>query len=99
MNVDDILAEIEAERLWREQELRLLKNQLDNIMDEGNRNRYRNALTVMLYAYFEGFVKNSFSIYVEAINKEGLQCKDASPYLVAAALDKEFADLLDANRK
>lgn len=84
MNVADIRAEFEDELRWRTEELRFFKNQLTNFRSEDERTRFRRALIVMLYSHFEGFWKAAFSIYLNALNAESIQCKDAAHCLVAA---------------
>lgn len=99
MNLADIRAELEEELTWRLEELRFFKNQLAEFRKEEERDRFRRAMVVMLYAHFEGFWKAAFVIYVKAVNGCGLRCSEASESLVAAAFFEVFEALADANRK
>jgi len=85
--------------MWRLEELHLIRNQLINIPDEGDRRRYRKALVVMLYSHFEGFCKLAFSTYAQAVNGEGLTCCEANSFIAAATLDDVFRALLDTHKK
>jgi hypothetical protein len=48
------------------------------------------AILVMQYAHLEGFSQNAFSLYIRAINDQGISAKDIHPNLFACALVKEF---------
>jgi hypothetical protein len=99
MNLADIRAELEDELEWRLEEMRFFKNQLSELRTKDQCDRHRRALVVMLYSHFEGFWKAAFSIYVKAINAEGVLCKDATHSLVAASLFDLFASLSDHQKK
>lgn len=99
MNLADIRAELEDELEWRLEEMRFFKNQLADLRTKDQRDRYRRALVVMLYSHFEGFWKAAFSIYVRAINAEGVFCRDATHSLVAASLFNLYAGLSDHQKK
>jgi len=99
MNLADIRAQFEDELEWRLEEMRFLKNQLADLRTRDQRDRHRRALVVMLYAHFEGFWKAVFSIYVKAINGDGILCKDATHSLVAASLFDLLAGLTDHQKK
>lgn len=99
MSVEDVRAMLELELTWRENELRMLKNQLAHIHDEQSQAQYRKALVVMLYSHFEGFAKTALSIYIGAINQEGLKCSDVTPSIVAATLADTFSEIENPFRK
>jgi MAE_28990/MAE_18760-like HEPN len=44
----------------------------------------------ILYANWEGFVKESLLIYLEYIKAQNLECKELRPALIAYALNKDF---------
>ena len=90
---------MEAEREWREKEMRQLRNQLSLLSSEGQRKTARKALVVMLYAHFEGVSKALFSMYVNRINKLGLRVAEAVPHIGAATLAEVFNALRDPNKK
>jgi len=86
----NIREELENELTWRENELKLLKNQLVKIQTKKEQNIYRKSLVVMLYAHYEGFCNFAFQTYIMAINEESLLRKQVNNYLVAASMHQEF---------
>jgi hypothetical protein len=81
VDLAEFRAEIEAEREWREREMRLLRNQLSLLATEEQRKIARKALVVMLYAHFEGTCKALLSMYVNRLNNLGLRVADVAPAL------------------
>jgi hypothetical protein len=90
---------MEAEREWREREMRFLRNQLSLLALEDQRKTARKALVVMLYAHFEGVCKALLSMYVNWLNRLGLRVADVVPAVGAASLAKVFEALRDPKRK
>lgn len=99
MNLLSIRAELENERTWRQDEIRFLMNRLADLDKDDDRNRYRRAVLLLLYAHFEGFCKTALLIFVRAINKESLSCDAVQPELVAAACRPILRSLADPNSK
>jgi hypothetical protein len=90
--------QLELEREWREAEVRFLNN-LQSGLDDIERFKVRRSIVCLLYAHVEGFVKFSFSLYVDQINKQNLFCRDVNPAIAAAAFSKELSALKDVKRK
>jgi len=99
MTVEDVWAQLEAELLWRQEELRLLSNTIVKLPKENDRDLARRSQLVMLYAHTEGFCKVALSIYVKAINDVGLRCRDAQRALVASAFGDVFHAIAYGDRK
>lgn len=99
VDLAELRAEMEAEREWREREMRLLRNHVAALSTEDQRRVARKALVVMLYAHFEGLTKALLSMYVNRVNALALRVSDVAPSLAAAALTDLFRALRDANRK
>jgi len=95
MDLAGLAAELEEDLLWRQDELRLLSNQLVNL-SENDKARYRKALIVMLYAHYEGFCKFALSLYANAINNENLTCGQVNHHISAASLSNLFHGLVSA---
>ncbi len=96
MPLIDVLSfreEVEQERLWRESEIRLLKNNIANIEDFGEQKILRKALIVMLYAYFEGMCKFIFTSYIHHLNKLELQNSQVAWSLLASSFAPVFKAL------
>jgi hypothetical protein len=92
MDLADIRAQLESELTWRQNEMRLLHNQLEFIEKYEEKKRYRKSLVVMLYSHFEGFCKTAFLIYINAINKERFKCFEMNDYIITA----NFANIFTA---
>ncbi|MBI5590786.1 MAG: hypothetical protein HY881_09915 [Deltaproteobacteria bacterium] len=99
MDVAEVRAELEEELSCRLEEIRFFRNQLGEMHRVDDKERYCKCLVVMLYAHFEGFWKAAFSIYLKAINKENIKCRDAVAQIVAASMSDLFNALSDSNSK
>lgn len=96
MNLDDLRTELEGALTWRIVEYTSLKNLLKV---QGNKIPVIKTLIVMLYAHFEGFVKDSLELYVEYINSTGKELSCFINSIVVASLHKTFNSYEDKNRK
>src|SRR5580704_7509732 len=92
MTIDAVWAQLEQELSWRHDEIRLLSNTRNALRRESERDQFRRAQLVMLYAHAEGFCKIAFLIYIKAINDSGVACSTVNDELVASA----FSDLFHA---
>ena len=99
MTPSTVRAQLEEERAWRADEMRLLRNQLGALPSDEQRATYRKTLVVMLYSHFEGFCRNAFSIFVHALNSQGLKIADVNWSLAAAALAEVFNKLQNRDLK
>lgn len=98
MTADELRAALETELAWRQEELAFFKNQLNEIA-EGNQDKYRKSLVLILYSHMEGYIKICLQTYVQYINAQGLKRKDVNPGLMAAGMYKEFAAYENLDRK
>lgn len=98
MTADELRAALETELAWRQEELAFFKNQLNEIA-EGNKDKYRKSLVLILYSHMEGYIKICLQTYVQYINAQGLKRKDVNPGLMAAGMYKEFAAYENLDRK
>ncbi|MEY9967561.1 hypothetical protein ABIA33_005634 [Streptacidiphilus sp. MAP12-16] len=91
MNIVELRAELENDLSWRLDELRHLRNTLlaGDSADQWSATAMRTIL-VMQYAHLEGFTRNAFSVYVNAINEKSLKANELQPQLMASALTAEF---------
>jgi hypothetical protein len=99
VNLEAIRTEFEEEQTWRQEEIRFLRNQIENIVDLSEKMLFRRALVVMLYAHYEGFCKFALLQYVKAINRAAIKCEEASFAIVAGAWAKIFLELEMGNQK
>jgi hypothetical protein len=99
MTIDNVWAELEQELDWRQEELRLLSNSRNTLRREAERERFRRAQLVMLYAHAEGFCKVALLIYVKAINDRKIRRSLVCDALVVASLDDLFHALQFGDKK
>lgn len=88
---EDYIAEIEADRGWRMDEMRILGNMLMDIKTAEQQDRFRTVLAIMLYAHYEGHCKIALTVYAKYINELDLTCSEAIPALIASTLHREFS--------
>lgn len=94
MNVAEMRAQLEADILWRLDEIRHLRNLLLQGEEPEKASVYSlRAILVMQYAHLEGFTRTALSLYIDAINSQRLPAKSLRPELLAAALAGEFDTL------
>jgi hypothetical protein len=91
MDVSDIRSELEEDLAWRLDEIRHLRNSL---LGDVDRDQWTvvamRSILVLQYAHLEGFARNSFSVYVSAVNQQTLTASEIHPHLFASALIEEF---------
>lgn len=95
---EQLHAELESERAWREEELRFLQNQCKNL-SVADREKYSRALVLMAYAHVEGFTKFALLGYVRCVNSSGLKCDEVVEAIAAASLNDVFIALRNPEKK
>jgi len=98
MNIPEVQAQLEQELTWRRNEIRFLGNVMHSLLEETERQVFRKALLVMLYAHFEGFCKAALTTFARAVNQEGLECGALNESLSASVLHDAFSGL-SGNKK
>ena len=99
MNLGDLAAQLESELHWRQDEVRFFQNRGATLLTEEERDQYRRAVILVLYAHFEGFCKFGFELYRTTINSEQISCADATPAIAAAGWAQLFKELRDPSKK
>lgn len=98
-SLDTLLSQIEEDQMWREEELRFFENQLANIGNNLDEQKFfSKALILLLYSVFEGHVKFIFECYVKEINNQNLLCRDVITELTASNLNKIFEEFKNTQR-
>lgn len=94
-------SDLEEELAWRQEELAFFKNQLCNISNINNKEKYRKSLILMLYSHFEGFTKIGLQTYIQYINSQQIERKKVNANIIAASMSKELNayDNLDKKSK
>jgi hypothetical protein len=94
MSVADLRAELEEDLLWRQTELRSLRNLLigKKSRDGWAGNELR-VLMVMQYAHLEGFTRHALAVYLRGIAASNFTISELSPPLATSALLGEILAL------
>ena len=95
---EQLHAEMETERAWREEEMRFLQNRCKDLSD-GDREKYSRALILMAYAHVEGFTKFALLSYIRCVNSSGLKCDEVVESIAAASLNDVFLALSNPEKK
>jgi MAE_28990/MAE_18760-like HEPN len=89
--INDVRTQLEEDLTWRMDELRHLRNTLLGSVKPGDWPVHAlRAIMVLQYAHLEGFARNAFATYLDAVNGQQLQATEAHPHLFATALTPEF---------
>jgi hypothetical protein len=99
MNLADLLAQLESEKCWRQDEIRFFQNRGASLLRAEEQDQYRRAVVLVLYAHFEGFCKFALELYRNAINSEQIECRSANYAIVAASMANVFRDLRSPDSK
>ncbi len=99
MDIASLRAELESDRAWRDEELAKFHNIGSGIGNEDDQKRYRRALVLLLYAHFEGHCKFALTLYLGAVNREDITCKEATFAIAAASMADIFRDLMNVDRR
>lgn len=99
MTADELRAELEGELAWRQEDIAFFKNQLNNISDEIEKDKYRKSLVLILYSHLEGYIKIALQAYIKYINAQNLPRKDVITSLMAASMNPEFNAYDNLDRK
>lgn len=98
-SVEDVVGDLESDRLSRDSELRLISRLAENSEAENERAMLRRSLVLLTYSHLEGFCRFAISTYVSALNSAGLSCDAANAAVAAASMTKVFKALRDTNHK
>jgi len=93
---DNFIDTLDKEIAWRKKELTYLRSNVK----EGSANfktHLRSAI-VMLYAHWEGFIKNSCELYVSFIREKGLKYDELSENFIALALKQNLKEFEQTNK-
>ena len=92
-------AELEEDLEWREEEIRFLHRLQEETESDKDRERFRRALILLIYAHFEGYCKFALCLYVKAVNETELTCTEVDFALAAASLSDAFKALRNPDKK
>lgn len=98
-SVEEVVGDLESDRLSRDGELRLVSRLAETSTIESERAMLRRSLVLLTYSHLEGFCRFAISTYVSALNSSGLSCDAVTAAVAAASMTKVFRALRDTNHK
>lgn len=81
------------------EELAFFKNQLNNISDANEQDKYRKSLVLILYAHMEGYIKIALQTYIKFLNSQNLCRREVVSGLIAASMNIEFTAYDNLDKK
>lgn len=99
---EDFVDKINSCRAWRRQELSRVRMGVESLYSEDRlyEQNVRYVLRgsyLMLYAHWEGYIKEIGRIYIDSVNNEKIEYRNASDVIVASSLKSALAELSGAN--
>ena len=89
---------LDKDLAWRKKELIFLKSLIDTHQSKPTESTFiRSGLTI-LYAHWEGFVKNAATLYLEFICRQNLSYEDLIPNIVALAIRVRLDQARETNK-
>ena len=88
---------VERDLLWRKREISHIYLQIQAAEGDIQIALLRAAL-VMLYAHWEGFIKNTTEQYINFINRQGLVCKRIKYNFAILLFKKQLEDIANTNK-
>lgn len=88
-NPEDLHNQLEKDLIWRMKELDAIKKTIDSSTEDKQKAHLR-AGVLLLYAHWEGFIRNAAENYLRFVAK-GLNCDELSHPFIALALRGEIA--------
>jgi len=90
---------IDAELIWRKKELTQFKFLLEDAAKrEDRRTALLRSATTLLYAHWEGFIKEAGSAYLEFVAAQRLRYEELSPPFLALAARKMLSEISASRR-
>jgi len=89
-NSEDLHNQLEKDLIWRIKELNAIKKAIDRSTEDGRKAHLR-AGVVLLYAHWEGFIRNVAENYLRFVAAKELNCDELSHPFIALALRGEIA--------
>ena len=99
---EEFIDKINSCRAWRRQELSRVKMDVESLYSEDRlyEQNVRYVLRgsyLMLYAHWEGYIKEVGRIYIDSVNNEKIEYRNASDVIVASSLKAALTDMGGAN--
>ena len=94
----DLEHEMSAEFAWRKKELHTLKSMVENNEPEHKKKLLIRSAVTILYAHWEGFIKNVGTFYMQFVSRQQLRHSDLSPCFLAVVIGSMVQETGVSNR-
>ena len=92
----ELQEKLDREMSWRAKEIRVFKDAADKY--EAKEKVYVRAGIAILYAHWEGFIKEASKIYLSHVKSKDLRYRELKPCFVAFGLKAEIKSLVDSKK-
>ena len=96
--ISQLSDQLSAEIAWRKKELIYIKTLTEKKSNSSVQSALLRSGTTILYAHWEGFIKNAATSYVEFVARQNLTYSELSPNFLALAVKKQLAEAQGTHR-
>lgn len=97
LTIEDLLARLDEDLAWRRKELTEIKFLICS-SPHGNLQINLRIGVVMIYAHWEGFIKNAGDYYINYLSQQNFSYKDVNNSLIALSLKAQFKECGKADK-
>ncbi|WP_349409355.1 MAE_28990/MAE_18760 family HEPN-like nuclease [Pseudalkalibacillus sp. SCS-8] len=95
--IEELEQALDEDFAWRRKELTSLKNEVKKSKDPILKTKIRTGIT-LLYAHWEGFIKNSADLYLQYVSLRRLSYQELNTSLMALSLKKKMNEFVETNQ-
>lgn len=96
--ISQLSDQLSAEIAWRKKELIYIKTLTEKKSNSSVQSALLRSGTTILYAHWEGFIKNAATSYVEFVARQNLTYSELSPNFLALAVKKQLTEAQGSHR-
>ncbi len=89
IGIDDLINRIQEDFAWRRKELKIITERIPNTRSP-LQNAYLRSAVPLLYAHWEGYVKNVSELYLKYVAGKFIKHSELYPQFFALSLSKKF---------
>lgn len=98
LTLEKLQDKLDKDLSWRKKELSLVKTNIEEAEGEVLNSLIRSGVAI-LYAHWEGFIKNSSRSYLAFLNDQQIKLSDMKDNFLVLHLTKSIIDVKQANKK